>query len=1224
MSARPAFVLLLLLATCLCAQETRSSIGGHVYDAQNAPVPGAEVSIANLDNKTTQSLTTNNSGYFEVSLLLPGNYQITASREGFKKAIRSGIELAVGAQLAIDLKLELGAITESVQVTADTPLLDTASVEFGSLIDNRQLMDLPVMGNNPTLLAKLMPGMQADGVNNYLGLHSIAGGSSYNTASGVGGNEWSIDGVPNNGGGRRAASLPYSDSVGEFRVNTSGFSVSQGRGTSANVTAMTKSGSSNWHGTATEQHWQQRLNATPYFTRQLYFKNIADARAKGDFALADKLASEPRQPSGHSNNYAGSIGGPAPLPKILGSRHKLFSFFSFNGYQDRKTEDPSQFNKTVPTMADRQGDFSRFLLIDASRYQIYDPLSVRRDPDRSGHWIRDPIPGNIVPKSRFINPMYETYAKIYPVPNNDPSDPRQEPRNNYLAVATPYNWNYTAFQHRLDYNLGASHRFFARWSWNNFLEDRSDWTYSTLRGLNSNGLNRKNMGATVDWTWTKGRSVIDVAVAANEFTEGNQTPVPLSFKPTDVGLPAYVDQWAGDQHILPQVNVSGYTSTSPSGVPSFIRYRVYSLTSSLSRVQGTHTTKYGFESRMNFRTGGGGGNTSGNFSFSNAYTRRNDDTFVVPGDIGLSWAAFILGVPNGVSISGNSATYATFSPYYGSYVEDQWRLGAKLTLNVGLRLEFEGGPTERYNRMIGYFDPTAQIFVSSTAEAAYRRNPLAQRDPSTFVVRGGTTFPGTGGVPRNSIQGQWMTMPRFGFAYQITPKTVLRGGAGLYYDTLNVTNNSPNQTGFNRTTSTTVETNFGQNWLIGDPAHGVSPVTDPFPLRSNGTRFDTSTNGQLGFDTLAGRSYTFNDYSTRRANEARWRLGVQRQFGKNIVVSATYTGSYSRDVYVTIDLNPVPAQYWWSGNVRNSTIASFLNGGVTNPFALSNFPNLATTNPALYQDMFSQGFFRNSTVSRAQLLKPFAQMTGLAQSSAPLGRVRTNGVELTFSQRFAKGLSVSIYYTGTQARTADWFPNSFDREPAWREGNNARPHRLTSTGIYELPFGRRRRFFRSGTLSKLLGGMQIAGTFEWQAGPLLDFGNIYYYGDLASIRLDSPSLGEWFNNTGTVCSQTPTATSGFERCANRGPDSYQVRQFPTHVSAVRRDYTLQTNANLQREIPLSGERVRMYLRFDMLNVFNRNQFDSPSTDPANTNFGRVLAQTAAVNRFLQFQARLTF
>lgn len=1221
----------LLLVLPLCAQETRSTINGRVYDQQSAAIGGAKVIVTNTDTNTVVRLTTNATGYYEAPLLLPGRYRVSAEATGFKTVVREGIVLQVNQQLAIDLKLDVGAVTETVQVTAEAPVLDTSSVEAGALIDNQELMDLPVLGNNPTLLAKLMPGVQADGVNNYLGLHSISGASAYNNAAGVGGNEWSIDGVPNNGGGRQAAYLPYSDTISEFRIDTSGFDVSQGRGTGMGVIAMTKAGTNKYHGTATEQHWQQRFNGTPYFTRQLYLRSIAEAEARGDTARANQIRNTERQPSGHSNNWAATFGGPVVIPKLYNGKDKLFFFFSYNGFKDTKTEEANQFNKTVPTMANRRGDFSDLLAVDAVKYQLYDPFTVRRDTSRTNgtYYVRDPMPGNIVPQSRILMPkMYKFISDLYPIPNNDPKEPGQEPLNNYMAYATPWLWNYRAYQNRIDYNATTSHRFFGRWSWNNFDEDRQDWTYSTIRGMNTGGLNRKNMAATVDWTWTiNGTTLLNVSGAGNEFTSGNRKPVPMSYKPSDLGLPAYLDQWAGDQHIVPRIAISGYTNPVPSGVPTFTRYRVYSLQGNLSHFRGRHSIKTGADMRHHFRTGGGGGNTSGYFRFDNRYTRRYSDTnLYTPGSLGLSWADFMMGLNYDSQISAGNESYATYSPYYGGYFQDQFRITRRLTVNLGLRLEYEGGPTERYNRVIGYFDKDAKIFVTDAAEAFYRNNPtMTELPPDQFKVRGGVTFPGVNGVPRNAWQNQVMVMPRFAFAYNITPHTVIRGGAGTFYDTLNVTNNSPNQTGFNRTTTVSTETNSGMNWVVGNPGAGVSPMMDPFPPnRANGARFDTSTKGALGVNTQAGRGYSYNDYETKRARQYRWRVGVQRQVGRN-VLSATYTGSYSEDVGVSIDLNPVPSEYWWPGNSRNTTVSSYLSGGVANPFRMSvNWPNLATENPDLYADMNSQNFFRNSTVSRAQLLKAFPAMTGLTQTTAPLGRVRTHGVEATFSRRFSRGLSLNFGYTGTKGRAANWFPNSYDRVPAWREHTASRPHRLTATGMYQFPFGRGKVFFKDGILSKLLGRMQLSGTFEYQAGQLIDFGNRYYYGDISKIVKDNPTLNEWFNTRGTGCKETAGPDTGWERCSQRGPASYQTRIFPSRIGGLRRDRTLQTNANVQKEIPFKAERYKFILRFDMLNVFNRYQFDNPNTDPMNTNFGRVQQQTAALNRFLQFQARIQF
>jgi hypothetical protein len=180
-------------------------------------------------------------------------------------------------------------------------------------------------------------------------------------------------------------------------------------------------------------------------------------------------------------------------------------------------------------------------------------------------------------------------------------------------------------------------------------------------------------------------------------------------------------------------------------------------------------------------------------------------------------------------------------------------------------------------------------------------------------------------------------------------------------------------------------------------------------------------------------------------------------------------------------------------------------------------------------------------------------------------------------------------------------------------------------GIYQFPFGPRKPFFKTGILGKALGGMQLSGTFEYQSGPLLGFSNRYYYGDLSNISKSDPTLAEWFNTEGTSCSQTPGTDTGWDRCSTRSPGTYQIRLFPNHLSGIRRDRTLQTNANVQKEIPIRSDgRTKLILRFDMLNVFNRSQFDSPNTDPTNTNFGIIQQQTAATNRFLQFQARFQY
>ena len=1202
----------LILAAILCvglaaAQETRGTILGRVLDPSGAPVAGASVIVENLDTGTQMRLTTNETGYYEANLLLPGNYRVSAEYTGFKRTVRSGVVLPLNARIEINLTLELGAMTESVSVIAEAPLLDTSTVSSGRIVDNRNVMDLPVVANNTMVLVKLTPGVQTSGVNDYLGPHSNVGASEYWLGGRVGGNEWAIDGVPNNGASRRSAYLPHADTVQEMKVETSNFDASAGHAVGIQVTMMTRAGTNRYHGTLTEQHWQQRWHALSFFTKQLYYRRIAEAEARGDFAEAERLRREPKQESGRSNNYAATLGGPVRIPRLFDGRNRLFFFVHYQGNKDKVADLPTRLNKTIPTMEDRKGDFSRHLLVDAVRYQLYDPLSVRPDPARPGHYIRDPIPGNILPASRIVNPAYEFYTKLLPVPNNDPG-PGREPLNNFLNIS-PLVRDYVAYGNRIDYHLSGAHRFFARWTYNDWINEANDWTYTTMRGLQSARQTRTNLAGTVDWVWTASSStVLDLAVSANNYREGSRPDVPLRFKPSDVGLPKYLDEKAGAEHILPQMSFDGYETISRN-YPSVINYRTLTFKADLNHVRGSHTLKAGFDHRGQFRTGGPDRNTSGNFSFSNFYTRRNDDTFTPAGNLAHSWAAFMMGLPSSMTIA-TTDTYALYNPYYAWYVQDHWRLTPRLSVNLGLRWEYEQGARERYNRALAYFDASARLPITEGAQAAYARSPVPELPASQFVVQGGSVYAASS-PGRRLWQNELMWLPRVAAAYQVGSKTVIRGGYGLFYDTLNVLNIGADQTGYTRATSTLVTTDYGMTWLAGDPRRGIPPIADPFPVRADGSRFDEPTRDRLGLMARAGRGWTFNDFRYLHARQQRWRFGIQRQFGNDIAVEIAYVGTRSDRVPLTKTLSALPEQFWADGLVRNDALASNLNANVTNPFYIGNFADLKSSHPLVYQDMSTQGFFTSRTIRKHQLLRPFPHMNGLSTATAPLGKARTDSLEVTFQRRFARGFDLNLSYTALRLREADYFYNEFDALPSWRESNDGRPHRLVATGIYQLPFGKGRRWATRGFWSYLLGGYQVAATYEFQPGPLLDWGNLFYYGNLEDIKKGPRTLDRWFN------------TDNFERSAAKGPAAFHRRVFPTRVSGVRADGTNQWNANAQREFTLKEGWVLQF-RVDALNLANRTQFEAPNTNPYSTDFGRVTSQTNTRNRFIQAQVRLRF
>ena len=1216
-------MLVAVVATSLApAQETRSMLFGRVLDATGSVVVGATVVVRNADTGVALSFRTNERGYYEANLLLPGNYEISAEMDGFKKLVRRGVTLPVASRIEITLPLEVGGVTESVSVTAEAPLLETNAVSSGRVLDNKTVMELPVMGNSALLLVKLTPGIQYSGVNNYLALHSNVGASDYNVNGNIGGNSWTLDGSPNQGPSRRTAYLPYTDAVAEFKVETTNFDASIGQSSGGAISMISKSGANDFHGTTTWQHWQQRWQGTPFFVKQQYYRRINEAEAKGDTALVNQLRGTDKQPTGRSNNWGASGGGPVIIPKLFDGRNRLFWFFTYNGFKDVKVEDAANFNRTVPTLGAREGNFGDMLSLPNSvRYVIHDPATTRPDPGRAGHVIRTPFAGNVIPRSRFANPTYDKYANFYPKPNNSPG-PGQDPVNNYLASQTPYNWDYYAFSNRIDYQISDQWRMFGRWSGNNFgPEDRADWAYETARGLTLNGLVRNNKGGNVDLVYTQNASTIwNVNLAANQFREGNLRPKLQGFKPSDVGLPAYLDGKAGALHMLPYMNIAGYSLIGASGYSTWTRYRVMTAKLEMTRIMSNHTLRAAFDNRNMYRSGGGGGNTSGNFSFSRTYTRSADDDNIPSVDLGHAWAAFILGVPSGISIATND-NYAMHNPYYAWFVQDSWRLTPKLTLNLGLRMEYEMGPTERYDRMVNGYDPTLTLPIEATAEAAYVRNPIPELPASQFKVIGGNRYANTGGSPRNLFKNELMWLPRFGLAYSLDDKTVIRGGYGVFFDTINVLNFGLNQFGYSRSTSPTITTDFGRTWNFpanANPANGRSLLLDPFPVRADGTRFDVPTRNALGSMAYAGRGFDYTGFSQPHARQQRWRAGFQRQIAANMVVNVAYAGSFSDRISLQTRMNPLPGQYWADGLVRNNDIASNLNANVPNPFYIGNF-NQADFSPQVWADMRTNGFYTSRTIRKHQLLRAFPQSSGgngLRNTSDNGYYTRTDSLEISFEKRFAQGWNLTASYTGLRIREADFLYNEFDPRPTERISNDGRPHRFIMTGIWELPFGKGKRL-ASGVNSptdRIIGGWQFGSTFEWQPGPLVDWANTrFYYGrDVSEIaKIENRTFDRWFN------------TDNFERTASKGAASFHRGVFPVRIDGIRRDHTLQWNANLAKNFRFS-ERVNFQMRLDALNVLNRSQMNNPSTDPFSTNFGRVTSQTSATNRWLQMQARMTF
>ncbi len=1208
-----------ILRSTASAQETRGMIFGRVEDPSAAAVAGAKVTVVNTGTNVSVNLTTNETGYYEAPLLLAGFYQISIEAPGFKKSIRQGITLPIGTRLQIDAVLEIGNLSESVSVSAEAPLIDPSAVSTGQVIDPRTLQDLPTLNNNPTLLARLVPGIQTTGgAAGYTNPAFTLIGSSYSTAGNVGGNDFSIDGVPNNGNIRRMSYQPHTDAVSEFKVETSNFDAAAGHTSGASFAVMTKAGTNSFHGSASLQHWRNEWNAANFFAKKNYYQRIAAAEAAGNAGLANAIRGQNINPDGHSNNYSGAFGGPVLLPKVYNGKDKMFFFVSYSGLKDRTAANTVYYNRTVPTMPERGGDFSDLLKVDATRYQLYDPLTVTDDPARPTHFIRVPFAGNVIPASRFHNPTYASYVKLLPVPNNMPTNPALEPTINYLASGVRWKFDYDALAGRWDYQLSNRNRFFARSQYWTNAERNQDWLYESAPGMGEVAGLRTGVGAGFDWVFTPGATtVVNVSTGYQYFSDAVEDNPARKIEPTAVGLPKYLDARAGAYYTIPQMNWAGYDGIGRNYFGNPNRHPNLFAKVDVSKIWGNHTLRAGFDNYQLYKTTFGFGTagliTSGAFSFDNFFTRRNDDSFTPAGSLGHSWAAYLLGIPSSNTI-GTYDSGALHNAQYGWYAQDAWRLTPRLTLNLGLRMEYETAPTDRYDRAIGWFDPTLSLPISTAAQAAYAAKPIPELTPADFKVIGGSVYIGKNGVGRGLYRNELMFLPRVAGAYQFNSRTVLRAGYGWYYDTLNVRDFSygfPNQFGYNRDTTPVITNDFGQTFATGNPYAGISPLSDPFPVRADGTRFNAPVRDGLGAMAIAGRGFSYIPQDMQHSRQQRWRVGVQRQLGVANLVEVAYAGSYSDKVYISKTLQPLPQQYWATGSTRNDTIASNLNANVANPFYIANFEALKTSAPLIYQDMSTNSFFTSPTIRKNQLLRAYPQINGLSNAYAPDGEVKTHSLETRLERRFSRGFNLNFTYTAMRGRARDYYYNEFDALPSWRESAQTRPHRVTATGVMELPFGKGKPIANHGLRAMLFGGFQVSGTYEYQPGGLLSFGNLFYGGDLSAITSGERTLDRWFN------------TDGFERNAAKGPAAFQARVFPLHIDGLRADSTNIWNGNVQREFSVR-ERLHLQFRFDALNLFNHETFAAPDTNPYSSNFGKVTNVTGTPPRFIQLMLKVRF
>jgi hypothetical protein len=851
--------------------------------------------------------------------------------------------------------------------------------------------------------------------------------------------------------------------------------------------------------------------------------------------------------------YVASAGGPVYLPRIYDGRNRTFWQF---GYQRHDRSQPVAQLVSVPTDAQREGDFSALLALNA-RYQIYDPFTTTQEGAR---FRRQPLPGNIIPRSR-ISPEALKLVSYYPRAN---SPGTADFLNNY-SINTPKEQNMRQPVVRVDHNFSQSHRMFARYSHTDFEGwfDQYD-PNSTVRGRRRG---RPHRGAALDNVFVLSpQSVLDIRYGFTWFNEiqyfDNQ-----GYDLSEFGFPdSLVGQLDPTGVTFPQIVTAGLLQLGNDGGFSRKNY-THTLLGLLTWVKGSHSVKFGSDSRLMYENNKTYNNVSPRMDFSTTFTRGPlDNSPAAPAGQGL--ASLLFGIPTGGRVDLNDSR-AESSGFYSLFVQDDWRLTSKLTLNLGLRWELEVPVSERYNRTTRDFDFTTPNPVEAAARAQYARSPIPEVPVSAFRTLGGLTFAGAGGVPRRLQDTDYRVfMPRFGFAYQVNPKTVLRGGFGFFYGLLGADYTDALQPGFNQTTTLVPSNDNGVSY--------VASIGNPFP---NGLERPKGAAG--GMSTYLGRAPGFLSSDGRRPYTQRWSMNVQFQPFSRSVIEVGYIGAKSVRLRVDSPLNAPDAGYYSRSLERDQAAIDYLSATVANPFL--GLPGFEGT-----------GFYTGRNTTREQLLRPFPHFTALS-TPLPAGSSWYNALTLRFDRRFGQGLQVQANYTWSKTMEAAQYLNEFDSIPAHVVANLDRPHRLVVSGIYELPFGRGKQFAGSagGVLNHIIGGWQASAIFTAQSGPPLAWGNVIYSGPFTGIALPTGerSLERWFD------------TSGFELDPRRQLGA-NVRTFPLRISGVRGDGINLWDMAAFKTFNII-ERLKLQVRAEAEGALNHPNFDSPNTSPTSSLFGTV-------------------
>ncbi|AMY07617.1 hypothetical protein LuPra_00791 [Luteitalea pratensis] len=1154
----------LALPASLHGQEARGRITGRVVDSSTSAVPGATVTVTDPARGSTALATTNEQGLFQAPYLLPGTYRVTVELQGFKKYVRDNVTVPVAETIDVQVTLEVGAMEETLTVVAEPPTVNTSNANLGLVVDQSKIASLPLIHGDPYKIMGLAPGLAHSGSQRldrpYEPTH-IVGYAYQGTRSNR--SDLLIDGAPStataNANEVIATYVPPSDLVQEFKVQTATFDAQFGN-TEGGVTSISiKSGTNAYHGSAYYFAEPYKLGANDFF-----------GKARGQDVVESS-----------SDRPGFTVGGPVSVPGLFSGKDKTFFMFGFEHIKDVRPRFDAGGDSWVPTEKLRNGDFSDY----ASNITIYDPLT--RAPIGGGQFTGQAFPGNAIPANR-ISPVAKKILEYYSLPKNPGLN------GNITDSTLPETADYNSLTGRVDQRFGNKNRMFGRYSWYNRDSIYNEYLDSVASGT---WFQFQSWQAVIDDVHTLNpTTILNVRYAYNRFDRNSgQEEDARNYDLTSLGFPASYNAMVPEANrYFPRLDFDGTTMIDVAFGADIRPITSHTVSATINKSQGAHTWKAGAEMRLyGERSVSTGNNQAGQYTFTNAYTRQNSASGT---DFqGLqNYASFLLGLPATTSIT-RAAEYDEHSTTWGLYFHDDWRVGNKLTVNLGVRYELETPLSEVEDRTVSNFDYGYVQPIQGTVQSRYAalNDPALKALVPQLNVQGGLMFVGpdtdtTYQTPKNSI------LPRVGFAYEVNPKTVVRGGAGLFAGFLGQRRGDVIQPGYSQTT--TINTTFNANGAPIPFGWENALLTTPIlePVGNAGGR-----------QTSLGNAITFFNPNPSVSKQLRWQIGVQRELGSSWAAELVYVGNYGYDIEIVQNINALPNNYLNPDSSRTAAMNAnntFLSAAVTNPFA----------------GLVPGSGINNATIARRQLLRPYPGFGDINTSNND-GSSMYHSMQASLQRRFSKGYTVGLAYTFSRWMQETEYLNAGDALPTRMISDLDVPHRLSINGVYELPFGNGKPILTdaSGLTEALFGGWKVQGVYTYQAGFPVPFGtDAFYSGGEIQLPSGDRTTAQWFNTGAFTSILTDSAV-------NSTPVDH-LRTLPLRFDDVRRDPIDNVDLSLIKSMGLSNG-MRLELRFEYINAFNEPYFPVPVVNPTTSTFG----QTTASNqdnyaRRAQVGIKLTF